>query len=78
MKSKSTVNVKGMISVFMSLVYMALAYLVMFTQLLMPYNAARDIEEGDDYKLLRILLAIALSLYSLFRGYRAYRELKGK
>lgn len=60
----------------MCIVYMALAYLVMFTPLLLPYNFRNNTDDEDDFSIVRIILGISICIYGIIRGYRVIKRKK--
>lgn len=63
-------------SAFMSLVYLVLAYLIAFTPIIFPYNFRQGDTETDDFLIPRVVLAIGLLLYGLYRGYNVIKSKK--
>ncbi|MDU1905421.1 MAG: hypothetical protein E6772_11610 [Dysgonomonas sp.] len=59
-------------SIIMFCVYMIIAYLVAFTPYMLPYSMHRQgaTKDDDDFIIVRVILAAALFLYGIFRGYR--------
>ena len=61
--------------VFMAVAYIGIAYLVVFTPLLIRYNAAND-PGYDQYKIIRIIFGTVLLIYGIYRGYRIWKNNK--
>jgi cytochrome c oxidase assembly factor CtaG len=60
----------------MSLAYIGIAYLVLFTPMLIRYNENND--RGNDKNLLiRIALGVIMLAYGVMRGYRTYKSTTG-
>lgn len=66
-------NFRFIWGVFMVIVYLGVAYLVVFTPLLIRYNARDNNPENDEYFIVRIALGLLLFIYGLFRGYRMWK-----
>ncbi|MDR0687548.1 MAG: hypothetical protein LBF55_02545 [Prevotellaceae bacterium] len=61
---------------FMSLAYVGIAYLVLFTPMLIRYNEYND--KGSDQNLLiRIIFGVIMLAYGIARGYRTYKSAAG-
>jgi hypothetical protein len=59
----------------MTLAYIGIAYLALFTPVLIPYNDTND-SATDQHLLMRCLFGVVVFVYGLVRGYRTYRQLK--
>ncbi|MDR1342832.1 MAG: hypothetical protein LBK18_06215 [Prevotellaceae bacterium] len=59
--------------VFMSLAYVGIAYLVLFTPVLIRYNENND-KENDKNLLIRIIFGVIMLAYGVMRGYRVYKS----
>lgn len=57
---------------FMTLAYIGIAYLVLFTPILIRYNATND-PQYDNNKIVRIIFGVVLLLYGIVRGYRTWK-----
>ena len=62
--------------VLMALAYVGIAYLVVFTPLLIPYNSHNNKASSDEYFIVRIALGVVLFAYGIFRGYRLWKMVK--
>lgn len=60
----------------MFFIYLAIAYLIIFTPLLLPYNYRANDPETDDFIIPRIILGAGVTIYALFRGYRVLKDKK--
>lgn len=60
----------------MSLAYVGIAYLVLFTPVLIRYNEAND-RTNDKNLLWRILFGVIMLAYGAMRGYRTYKSATG-
>ncbi|GAB6012341.1 hypothetical protein [Viscerimonas tarda] len=58
---------------FMAVAYIGIAYLVVFTPVLIRYNANDNKSANDEYFIVRIILGLVLFAYGLFRGYRIWK-----
>jgi len=59
--------------IFMVIAYLGIAYLVVFTPVLIAYNKTTNLPDNDENFVVRIILGIILLVYGLFRGYRIWR-----
>lgn len=57
----------------MSLAYVGIAYLVLFTPVLIRYNENND-KENDKNLLIRIIFGVIMLAYGVMRGYRVYKS----
>jgi hypothetical protein len=57
----------------MSLVYIGIAYLAVFTPVLIRYNDTND-PANDQHLVVRLLFGIVVLFYGLVRGYRIYKQ----
>lgn len=60
----------------MFLIYLAIAYLIMFTPKLLPYNYRANDPDTDDFVVPRMILGVGVAIYALFRGYRLLNNKK--
>lgn len=60
-------------SICMIVVYIGIAYLVVFTPVLIRYNSMDNSPAHDENFLARIALGIVLFAYGIFRGYRIWK-----
>ncbi|MDR2814283.1 MAG: hypothetical protein LBB79_06485 [Prevotellaceae bacterium] len=60
----------------MSLAYVGIAYLVLFTPMLIRYNETND-KENDKNLLIRIIFGVIMLAYGIIRGYRTYKSAAG-
>ncbi|MDR0414040.1 MAG: hypothetical protein LBH84_01310 [Prevotellaceae bacterium] len=61
---------------FMSLAYVGIAYLVLFTPALIRYNENND--RGNDQNLLiRVVFGVIMLAYGILRGYRTCKSATG-
>lgn len=60
----------------MSLAYVGIAYLVLFTPVLIRYNENND-KENDKNLLIRIIFGVIMLAYGAMRGYRVYKSAAG-
>lgn len=58
---------------FMSLAYVGIACMVLFTPLLIRYNETND-QSNDKNLLIRIIFGVIMLLYGVIRGYRTYKS----
>ncbi len=59
--------------ILMVIAYIGIAYLVVFTPLLIRYNGIDNSPSNDQNFIIRIVLGIVLFVYGLFRGYRMWK-----
>lgn len=59
----------------MFFIYLGIAYLIIFTPMLLPYNYRAN-DPHDDFVIPRIVLGVGVAVYALFRGYRLLKEKK--
>lgn len=59
--------------IFMVIAYVGIAYLVVFTPVLIRYNAEANTSDNDENFVARIILGVVLLAYGLFRGYRIWK-----
>lgn len=57
----------------MVFIYLAIAYLILFTPRLLPYSYMPD-SQMDDFLIPRIILGGGVAMYALFRGYRVLKD----
>lgn len=74
MKGKNKFSFKDIWSIFMALIYVTISYLVIFTPYLLPYNFQDNLEENDQFKIVRIFLGLAMFAYGIFRAYQTLRK----
>lgn len=60
----------------MFFIYLAIAYLIMFTPMLLPKNYRANDPDTDDFLVPRIVLGLGVTIYALFRGYRVLKDRK--
>jgi hypothetical protein len=60
----------------MSLAYVGIAYLVLFTPVLIRYNEAND-KANDKNLLIRAIFGVIMLAYGIMRGYRTYKSASG-
>lgn len=70
--SKDKTEFRTLWGIFMSLVYIGIAYLILFTPLLIRYNETNN-PDYDNNATLRIIFAIILCSYGIIRGYRTWK-----
>ncbi|GHT82654.1 hypothetical protein FACS189467_8030 [Bacteroidia bacterium] len=58
----------------MALTYVGIAYLAVFTPVLIRYNETND-SATDQHLLVRWLFGITVFVYGLVRGHRTYKQL---
>ncbi|MDR0712191.1 MAG: hypothetical protein LBF67_07610 [Prevotellaceae bacterium] len=73
---KKKPSLRLMWGVFMSLAYVGIAYLVLFTPMLIRYNEVND-KENDKNLLIRIIFGVIMLAYGIMRGYRTYKSAAG-
>lgn len=73
MKDNPKDNFKLLWGAVMSVIYVGIAYLVVFTPVLIPYSVGK-LSTEDDFFIVRIFLGIVLFAYGLFRGYRVFKS----
>lgn len=66
-------NFRFIWAVFMVLAYVGVSYLVLFTPVLIRYNAETNTSANDQNLVIRIILGIVLFVYGIFRGYRLWK-----
>lgn len=71
--NKNSSSFKFAWGIFMVIAYLGIAYLVVFTPVLIRYNATTNTSENDENIVVRIVLGIILLVYGLFRGYRIWK-----
>ncbi len=76
MFGKGTVSFRGVWSLFMTFAYVGIAYLVVFTPMLLRYNAYNDPSMRDENATLRIILGIIFLIYGIMRGYSCWIRYK--
>lgn len=59
--------------ILMVIAYIGIAYLVVFTPVLIRYNDTTNTSDNDHNFVIRIILGIVLFAYGIFRGYRIWR-----
>jgi len=59
--------------IFMALAYVGIAYLVVFTPVLIRYNDSTNTSANDQNFVVRIILGSILFIYGIFRGYRIWK-----
>lgn len=60
-------------SLAMTIVYLGISYLVLFTPVMLRYNQHND--PSDDRNMIpRLVLGLSLFFYAVFRGYRVWKE----
>lgn len=59
--------------VLMVIAYLGIAYLVVFTPVLIRYNTDTNTSANDENFVTRIILGVVLLAYGLFRGYRIWK-----
>ncbi|NDW17949.1 hypothetical protein D0T53_03330 [Dysgonomonas sp. 216] len=69
----SKISFKLIWGILMVIAYLGIAYLVVFTPMLIRYNARDNQPTNDENFVLRIVLGIILLAYGLFRGYRIWK-----
>lgn len=71
-EADNKISFKVIWSIFMAIVYLGLAYLVVFTSF--PYNIYEEqpLESGS-VQIIRVILGITLLMYGLFRIFRVYK-----
>lgn len=74
MKGNEKFSLKDFWSLFMSLAYMAIGCLVIFTPYLLPYNFQDNLPENDQFKIVRYILGIAMFLYGFYRGFKTIKS----
>lgn len=57
----------------MVIAYLGIAYLVVFTPVLIRYNDTTNTSANDENFIARIVLGIILFVYGVFRGYRIWK-----
>jgi uncharacterized membrane protein HdeD (DUF308 family) len=62
-------------SALMTLTYIGIAYLAIFTPAIIRYNDAND-PTDDQHFLIRMLFGIMVFVYGIARGYRTYKQLR--
>lgn len=60
----------------MFFIYLAIAYLIIFTPMLLPYNYRANDPGTDDFVIPRIILGAGVTIYAFFRGYRVLKDRK--
>lgn len=63
-------------SILMTIVYVAMAGVILFTPYLLKYNFRENDPDTDDFLIPRIVLGIGILAYGLFRGYRVFKDNK--
>jgi hypothetical protein len=76
MKENNKITFKSIWGLIMSIIYLGIAYLVVFTPRLLPYNFRENSKANDDFEVVRILLGFALCLYGIYRGYQSIKQMK--
>jgi hypothetical protein len=77
MKLDPKFNFKILWGAVMTVTYIGISYLVIFTPYLIPYNRARGTDPSNDENIIvRLILGIILFIYGIFRGYRIYKSQK--
>lgn len=69
-------SLKHFWSLFMAIVYIAIAYFVMFTPYLLAYNYQDNQSDNDQFKIPRFIIGFAMLCYGLFRGYNFFKTFK--
>lgn len=75
-REKDKSSYKMIWSILMFFIYMAIAYFVLFTPILLPYNYQDNLPENDSFAIVRYILGIAIFAYGIFRGYRVIKYKK--
>lgn len=74
MKNAPKDSFKLIWSIVMSLVYLGIAYLVVFTPVLIPYSLrGHNTSANDENFFIRIFLGVILLIYGIYRGYRVIK-----
>lgn len=74
-EKKKGISFKTVWNAIMFFAYLAIAYLIIFTPILLPYNYRQN-DPNDDFVIPRIVLGVGVTVYALFRGYRLWKEQK--
>lgn len=56
--------------------YIGIAYLVVFTPVLIRYNDTNNDSSNDQNLIIRLALGATLFIYGIFRGYRLWKIAK--
>lgn len=75
-EDKTKLSFKLIWSILMFVIYMALAYFVLFTPVLLPYNYEDNTSDKDSFAIVRVVFGGAVLMYGLFRGYRIIKYKK--
>ncbi|MFR9166484.1 MAG: hypothetical protein ACLVKO_09820 [Dysgonomonas sp.] len=59
--------------ILMVVAYIGIAYLVVFTPVLIRYNDTTNTSSNDENFVVRIVLGVVLFVYGVFRGYRMWK-----
>lgn len=59
--------------IIMVIAYLGIAYLVVFTPVLIRYNDTTNTSTNDENFIARIVLGVILFVYGVFRGYRIWK-----
>lgn len=71
--SEKKTNFRLIWGIIMVIAYLGIAYLVVFTPVLIRYNSDANTSANDENFIVRITLGIILFVYGLFRGYRIWK-----
>jgi len=72
---KDNSSFKFAFGIFMVIAYLGIAYLVVFTPVLIRYNSddIYNTSNNDENFVARIILGTVLLIYGIFRGYRMWK-----
>jgi len=73
MENNNKISFKFVWGILMVIAYLGISYLVVFTPVLIRYNARDNNPSNDENFIFRIILGIVLLAYGLFRGYRIWK-----
>jgi len=59
--------------IVMTITYIGISYLVVFTPVLIRYNRTNNSPSNDENFVFRIILGVVLFVYGMFRGYRIWK-----
>ena len=76
MEEDNKFSFKQIWSLVMAVIYFAIAYFVIFTPNLLPYNFQDNLKENDQFKIVRVFLGIAMFVYGVFRAYKVFKNIK--